>query len=64
MGKDRPDEIGSTDLRAALADVLNKAVFGEITLVTQRGRPIAGIVPAPDALKLWRERNPDHDDTA
>jgi prevent-host-death family protein len=56
METDRPAEVGTTDLRKELADVLNKAVYGEITLVTSRGRPIAGIVPAPDAERLWRER--------
>lgn len=63
MAKDRPAEIGSTDLRAKLADVLNDAVYGEITFVTTRGRRIAAIVPAVDAERLWRERSEAaHDD--
>jgi len=46
MAKVRTAEIGTTDLRAQQADVLNKAaVYGEITYVTSRGRRIAAIVP-------------------
>jgi prevent-host-death family protein len=56
MAKDRPAEVGTTELRLNLADVLNAAVYGEITFVTTRKRRIAAIVPAVDAERLWAER--------
>lgn len=64
METDRPAEVGTTDLRVQLADVLNRAVYGEITFVTSRGRRIAAIVPAPEGERLWRERQEDHDGTS
>lgn len=57
MATDRPDEIGTTELRKKLADVLNDAVYGKITFVTTRDRRIAAIVPAVDAERLVAERN-------
>jgi prevent-host-death family protein len=59
MGTDRPVEIGTTDLRLKLADVLNDAVYGQITFVTSRGRRIAAIVPAPDGEDLWQRQHDD-----
>jgi prevent-host-death family protein len=63
MAKDRPVEIGTTELRLKLADVLNAAVYGEITFVTSRGRRIAAVVPALDGERLQREREAAVSDT-
>lgn len=65
MAKDRPAEVGTTELRLNLADVLNDAVYGKITFVTSRGRRIAAVVPAVDGERLERERSQDaHDESS
>ncbi len=65
MAPDRTVEIGTTDLRAKLADVLNDAsVYSRITYVTSRGRRIAAIVPVPVAEDYEeRVRGAGHDAT-
>jgi prevent-host-death family protein len=51
------EDIGISDLRRRLADVLNAAgVRGQITFVTNRGRRIAAIVPVPIAEAIEEEQ--------
>jgi prevent-host-death family protein len=51
------NEMGIAELRAQLADVLNRTtVRGDITYVTSRGRRIAALVSVADAELLERLR--------
>lgn len=62
MAKVRTAEVGTTDLRTTLADVLNDAtVYGKVTYVTSRGRRIAAIVPVPVAEAHERAHEDDTD---
>jgi prevent-host-death family protein len=48
------ETISVADLRRDIADVLNKAVQGEATVVTNRGRPVAALIPMADYKALKR----------
>jgi prevent-host-death family protein len=50
------ETISVADLRRDIADVLNKAVQGEATVVTNRGRPVAALIPMADYNALRRPR--------
>lgn len=61
MGSNRSVDMGTTDLRLALAEVLNEvAIRGRITYVTSRGRRVAAIVPVAIAEAAEAA---DHDDS-
>jgi len=48
-------DLGITDARDRLADVVNEAAYaGTVTYITRRGRRVAAIVPAGDAERLER----------
>lgn len=48
-------ELGITDARDRLADIVNEAQYtGSVTYITRRGRRVAAIVPAADAERLER----------
>lgn len=48
-------ELGITDARDRLADIVNEAAYtGSVTYITRRGRRVAAIVPAVDAERLER----------
>lgn len=51
-----PDgDLGITDARDRLADVVNEAAYtGRVRYITRRGRRVAAIVPADDAERLER----------
>lgn len=44
-------ESSTAEVRAHLADVVNAAIGGRITYITQRGRRVAAIVPLSVAEK-------------
>ncbi len=46
-------DLGITDARDQLADVVNEAAYaGTVTYISRRGRRLAAIVPAEDAERL------------
>jgi antitoxin Phd len=46
-------DLGITDARDRLADVVNEAAYtGTVTYISRRGRRLAAIVPAEDAERL------------
>lgn len=48
-------ESSTAEVRAHLADVVNAAISGRITYITQRGRRVAAIVPLPVAEQAERD---------
>ena len=52
---DDDHDLGITEARDRLADIVNKAVYtGSVTYISRRGRRLAAIVSADDAERLER----------
>ena len=47
-------DVGIRDLKSHLSEILERVERGEVVSVTNRGRPIARIVPAIDAAPIER----------
>jgi prevent-host-death family protein len=48
--------VGVRELKAQLSEYLRRVKAGETVIITERGRPIGGIVPEPATLEKVTQR--------
>lgn len=48
-------QVGSCQAKTHLAKLLAEVEHGESFIITQRGKPIAKMVPIPEAVLVWDE---------
>jgi prevent-host-death family protein len=49
-------EIAARELRNNTADLLRRVAGGDEIVITTRGRPVAALIPLPDARRRWLPR--------
>ena len=55
MADDTHDEVGIRELKAQASAVVRRAAAGQVITITDRGRPVARIVPVRDDEGWWDE---------
>jgi prevent-host-death family protein len=53
MGDETVTRVGARELRHQLSGILKRVWEGESFEVTERGKPVARLVPLPERAELW-----------